>query len=45
MIIVYRAEMTDPASEEPVVFEAASEAELEAQLAAWSGETETDQLC
>jgi hypothetical protein len=44
MIIVYRAEVTDPTSEEPVVFEAASEAELEAQLAAWSGETETYQL-
>lgn len=38
MNIVYRVEVTDPASEEPVVFEAASEAELEAQLTAWSGE-------
>ena len=43
MIIVYRAEVTDPTSEEPMVFEAASEAELETQLAAWSGETEAHQ--
>jgi hypothetical protein len=44
MIIVYRAEVTDPTSQEPVLFEAATEPELEAQLAAWSGETEADQL-
>jgi hypothetical protein len=40
MIIVYRVEVTDPATEEVVPFEAESEAELEAQLAAWSGEAE-----
>ena len=40
MTIVYWAEVTDPTSEEPVVFEAASEAELEAQLPALSGEAE-----
>jgi hypothetical protein len=38
MIIVYRAEVTDPTTEEPVFFEAASEAELDAQLRAWCGE-------
>jgi hypothetical protein len=44
MTIIYRAEVTDPTSEEPVVFEAASEAELEAQLEAWSGEGVAHQL-
>jgi hypothetical protein len=38
MTIVYRAEVADPATDELVLFEAASEAELEAQLAAWFGE-------
>jgi hypothetical protein len=32
--------VADPTTGEPVFFEAASEADLEAQLAAWSGEAE-----
>jgi hypothetical protein len=43
MIIVYRAELTDPATDELVLFEAASETELEAQLAAWAGEVPVDE--